>query len=1001
MAWTSLLNTVSGSSQLTQDFLRRLVENIRASGANVIRANGDILYANGSNELQRLSMSDGQLGNFVSVGSDSTIVWRDIAVNLDYRAYIANPALYNSEVPDTSVITKESGLNFIEAVNNRLSSELLQGVITGADYNVETIGTLGEFTPRIQRYRVGSRVGELIQSSDATAFSVRMSGTDLVWDFDDTDIHRIGFAHVSSVDGDVSHYILDVRDGDRVPDFEVLASYLGNDSVGYKLDSDWSVSKNSLENLASGRVNFLAYSSIPTLDVTTALRSTSSGASSIGLTWNSVLSATRYEIQGRLSSADDFSSVSTSETSTSITVTSIGGRSLVANTRYVFRVRALGSNVVSGRWSDELTVVTQLPTLSTPTGLFASSIGATSVSIRFNAVTNADSYTIEYGTTSASSITTTSTSRTISGLSANTVYFFRVKATAAGYVDSSFTSDISVTTLQRTLGTPSTSVSVISSTDVRLSWGRVTDAISYIVQWRSSAESYGTSRQTTTTGTSYTVSGYVGGTTVYVRVRATASGYQDSVWAEESITTTVAPLPTLGSPSITAWSSSVTGSFTLDWDAVTSATSYTVQWRLSSQSYSTTRQATTASTVYNGSDATWSSGDTVYARVKATASGYQDSVWAESSYTITVPTLSVPTISTFSLSTAGILRANWSAVSDATSYDWQIRLSSDVYGATRSVSSTSLNLNLSPFAPVAGSTYYFRVRATASGYQDSAWAESSHTVVLPRLSAPGLSDFIVRSSGGFNFRTTRGTAIVGVDFIMQWRSSSQVYSTSRQSRFDATTGSHSFPSRSTGVTPVSGTTYYLRIKATASGYQDSAWAEDSYTYVVGSSHSGAEDGRAPLLHTIVPPGAIAQVRDYPLGFFYAYTIDTISTRVVPIQPRGLAVKSGTTASVVRSEFSVNAESGNPSGTTIEYQYRNAYVDDPVNDITRSWRTAGTGGVIENAPVVSILDDTTGHTYHLGHWIEIRARAVSGSSDVAAVLRYSPWTPSLFINLAGT
>ena len=130
------------------------------------------------------------------------------------------------------------------------------------------------------------------------------------------------------------------------------------------------------------------------------------------------------------------------------------------------------------------------------------------------------------------------------------------------------------------------------------------------------------------------------------------------------------------------------------------------------------------------------------------------------------------------------------------------------------------------------------------------------------------------------------------------------------------------------------------------------------------------------------------VSNYPIGYFYAYTIDTVGFRVVPNQPYNLRTTSESSSTVIL------AVDGILSGTDTEYRYRNAYVDD---DGSHGWVTISGNGNSFTPPIVSIAVDS-GLDIYIGKWIEVQSRAVN-ALETNVLLKYSMWTPSLYIDLS--
>ena len=150
----------------------------------------------------------------------------------------------------------------------------------------------------------------------------------------------------------------------------------------------------------------------------TGLAVTGTTSSSVSLSWTASPGATGYKVYR--------GSTVTTVSGTSATVTG-----LAANTTYTFAVSATnsaGESAKSGTVSATTGSGTGTPPAA-PTGLRASSIQPTSLTLSWNASSGATGYRVFNGTTVVA--TPTGTTATISGLNAATTYTFTVSATNA------------------------------------------------------------------------------------------------------------------------------------------------------------------------------------------------------------------------------------------------------------------------------------------------------------------------------------------------------------------------------------------------------------------------------------------------------------------------------------------------------------------------------------------------------------------------------------------
>ena len=169
------------------------------------------------------------------------------------------------------------------------------------------------------------------------------------------------------------------------------------------------------------------------------------------------------------------------------------------------------------------------------------------------------------------------TSYTITGLKAETSYRVAVRGLETGGGDTAGSwvyVDGLVTTKAQTLVAPQVRVEVIccDPADLNVSWGSVTGATGYNVEWRISGQDWGlASARATATGTSLTISDVDYGTDYDVRVQATnASGTSPwSVHAKVRVDERVRETPVA-----TATAGNL--EFTVEWTAATYATRYCV-----------------------------------------------------------------------------------------------------------------------------------------------------------------------------------------------------------------------------------------------------------------------------------------------------------------------------------------------------------------------------------------------------------------------------------------
>ena len=496
----------------------------------------------------------------------------------------------------------------------------------------------------------------------------------------------------------------------------------------FYVDGRWSDEESiSTETPTLGRVDGLAISSI--------------ARTSARATWTAVAGATSYDVEVGTSSGGS-NIVSTSVSGTGYTITGLTG-----GTRYYVRVKAKASGYNDGLWSGDRSFVTLVPQLDAPTGVAATAQSSTSIRVTWRGVTNATGYIVSWednvtGTIRQSTRGSSSRSYTITGLVSNRGYTIGVQAVSSSsdYSDSDWVYVVESTD-QSTLGqVGGVSVSDITTNSATVSWGAVTDADEYDYQWRSSSQSYTSSRRRSTSSRSTSLISLSSGTTYYVQVRATASGFTDGPWSTE-VNFTVGR-PTLGK--VTGVSLHVghvgrTPELRVSFNGVTSATDYEAEVYTNSR---LTARVNTVTGLSSGEGVFFnpSSGTTYYVRVRATASGFTDGPWSDTaSITYTAPGLAQVTGVGLFIGSVGRtpeLRVSFNGVTSATGYEAEVYTDSSLSTRVNTVTGLSSGEGVF-FNPSSGTTYYVRVRATASGFTDGPWSDTASITYTAPATSPG------------------------------------------------------------------------------------------------------------------------------------------------------------------------------------------------------------------------------------------------------------------------
>lgn len=179
---------------------------------------------------------------------------------------------------------------------------------------------------------------------------------------------------------------------------------------------------------------------MPSAINTTAI--TSTGAT---LSWGAVSGAVSYTIQYKTSAAIAWTTTTSTLNSKAIT-------GLAANTSYNYKIQAVCSS--PGTYTAAATFKTlPVANCATPSGINAGSITASAVVLSWNAVSGAAKYNVQYKPASAglwTTVTSAVNNKTLTGLSAGTVYHYKVQALCSS--TGTYSGVASFTTLQMSSG---------------------------------------------------------------------------------------------------------------------------------------------------------------------------------------------------------------------------------------------------------------------------------------------------------------------------------------------------------------------------------------------------------------------------------------------------------------------------------------------------------------------------------------------------------------------
>jgi fibronectin type 3 domain-containing protein len=344
-------------------------------------------------------------------------------------------------------------------------------------------------------------------------------------------------------------------------------------------------------------------------------------------------------------------------------------------------VAGLGGDLLSSVGSGSYTgtvVDTTPPTIS---AISSSAITQTGATITWTTNENSDTQ-VEYGLTASygnsttlNSSLVTSHSAALSGLSAGTSYHYRVKSRdAAGNLATSADNTFATTdtTAPTTPGTPS--LSVVSSSQINLSWTASTDNVGVtgyrVERCSGSATCSSYSQIATPSSNSYSDTGLTASTIYRYRVRAVDAAGNLSAYSTAANATTQAPTdvtpPTISSVTI----SGVTASgATITWTTNESANTQ-VDYGLTASYGNSTALNSSLVTSHSATLSGLSAGTSYHYRVKSADAAGNLAVSADNTFTTqTLPDTTAPSVPTglsASATSQSQIQLSWSASTDPT-----------------------------------------------------------------------------------------------------------------------------------------------------------------------------------------------------------------------------------------------------------------------------------------------------------------------------------------------
>jgi hypothetical protein len=272
----------------------------------------------------------------------------------------------------------------------------------------------------------------------------------------------------------------------------------------------------------------------------TGLTSSAIGNNTATVSWTAVSGATSYAVDYKLNTSATWTSFATAQAETTANLSGLTQGSL-----YDWRVKptctAGAGNFVTAQFTTTAPFV-----CNAPSGLASSAITASSATVSWTAVSGATNYAVGYKlstdtTWTIAAAATATTSVAISGLTASTLYNFRVSTNCGVNGTSGFSTSQFTTTAPFVCASPSgLTSSAITSSSATVSWTAVSGAASYAVDYKLNTAATWTSAATAATTTSVAISGLTASSLYDYRVSTNCGVNGASGFSTAQFTTTAA-----------------------------------------------------------------------------------------------------------------------------------------------------------------------------------------------------------------------------------------------------------------------------------------------------------------------------------------------------------------------------------------------------------------------------------------------------------------------------